>query len=293
MNFRHLNIFTTVCEEMNMTRAAKKLYISQPSVSQAISDLEDYYDTKLFERLSKKIYLTDSGRELLSYSYHILSLNQDLERVMEKESFQNSITLGATITIGTYFLPKLLAEIKSKNHRMDTKSIVRNTSFIKENLLNSKIDIGLVEGKINHKDIIVKPFYKDELVIIANNDDPISKKTTINVDDLQGKSFLMREEGSGSRDLFIEEMKRHEIDYKVSGEFNNTEAIKNATLYGLGLGIVSRMSLEEYEENINILPIKDLELKREFSIVYHRNKYITKNLSFLMEYILKNKKLTK
>ncbi|MBS4534994.1 LysR family transcriptional regulator [Clostridium sp. D2Q-14] len=286
MNFRHLKIFITVCEEMNMTKAAKKLYISQPSVSQAISELEDYYNTKLFERLSKKIYLTKSGKELLSYSYHVLSLSDDIERVMEKKSFYNNIVLGATITIGTYFLPKILSEIKSENHDMDIKVIVKNTSFIKENLLNSKIDIGLVEGKIDHKDIIVKSFYEDELVIIANDKDVLSHKKDISFDDLQYRNFLMREEGSGSRDLFVEEMKRHNIEYNIAGEYNNTEAIKNATLYGLGLGIVSKMSLNGSESNINILPIKDLELSRYFSIVYHRNKYINKSISFLMDYIL-------
>ncbi|MCC5912521.1 MAG: LysR family transcriptional regulator [Clostridiaceae bacterium] len=289
MNFRHLKIFIAVCEEKSMTRAAKRLYITQPSVSQVIWELEEHYHVKLFERLSKKIFITAAGEQLLSYAYHITSLNQELNETMKNNSFEKTIHLGATVTIGTYLLPQILAAaIKSYKNKLEINIAVENTAFIEKNILNSKIDIGLVEGEIQSKDIKTNSFFQDELVIICNKNSSLAKKASLTIHDLKDKGFLMREEGSGSRTLFVNAMHAKGISYTIKGVFNNTEAIKNATLHGLGLGIVSKASLLSTDTDLYVLHISNFELKRFFSIVYHKNKYLSEELSYLIDYVLKN-----
>jgi len=288
MNFRHLKIFITVCEEKNMTRAAKRLFISQPSVSQAIAELEEYYQVKLFERLSRKIYITKAGKDLLSYAYHIVALNQEMEEVIRKNGRQRTIVLGATVTIGTYVLPSLLAGLRGEDNELDINTVVKNTKFIEESILNSQIDLGLVEGEISSADLEVKPFCEDELVLICHKDHPLAEEEVVTIPDLQGQSFFVREEGSGSRALFLNAMKKRGVSVKLQGVFNNTEAIKIASMYNLGLGVVSKISISLHDQDLVVLNVKELSLKRNFSLVYHKDKYISQELAWLMEYIQTN-----
>ncbi|HEY8344526.1 MAG TPA: LysR family transcriptional regulator [Bacillota bacterium] len=288
MNFRHLKIFITVCEEKNMTKAAKKLFISQPSVSQAIAEMEEYYQVRLFERLSRKIYLTKAGEDLLSYAYHLVALNQKMEEAVRKNGRRQTVVLGATVTIGTYVLPGLLFKLKEYRDRLEIKTVVENTKLIEGGILSSRLDLGLVEGEINSVDLEVKPFCEDELVLICHKDHPLAQKNTITLQDLQDQPFFVREEGSGSRALFLNAMKKRGVPVKIQGEFNNTEGIKLATLHNLGLGVVSKLSLSRHDHDLVILPVADLSLTRLFSLVYHKNKYISRELARLMEYIETN-----
>lgn len=286
MKLRHLMIFKYVCEEMNMTKAAKRLFMSQPAVSQTIRELEDKYQTQLFERLSHKLYLTESGAELLRYAEHILALNSELEEVMKSRSRVQKIKVGATVTIGTYCLPQWIADINDKIHDVDILSSIKNTEDIERSILNSTIDLGLVEGDINAPDIIVKPFIQDELVIICHGEHELSTKEVVNKEDLENERFLIRENGSGSRRMFLDMVKNHGISIQIVGEFNNNEAIKNGVSSGLGLGVVSKASICAHD-NLIKLNVKDMKMTREFSLIYHNNKLLNKGIRAFMDYILK------
>mgnify|MGYP001225353967 CR=1 FL=1 len=288
MNFRHLEIFITVCEEKNMTKAAKKLFISQPSVSQAIAEMEEYYQVRLFERLSRKIYITKAGEDLLSYAYHIVALNQEMEEVARKNGCRQTVVLGATVTIGTYVLPGLLSKLKEGHDGLEIKTVVENTELIEKDILSSRLDLGLVEGEINSADLEVRPFCENELVLICHKDHPLAQKNTITLQELQDQPFFVREEGSGSRALFLGAMKKRGVPVKIQGVFNNTEGIKIATMYNLGLGVVSKISISRHDQDLVILPVADLSLTRHFSLVYHKNKYISRDMAGLMEYIRTN-----
>lgn len=285
MKFRHLIIFKYVCEEMNMTKAAKKLFMSQPSVSQAIRELEDYYQNQLFERLSHKLHLTEAGAELLRYAEHMLALNAELEEVMKSRSSIQKIKIGATVTIGTYCLPQWIADFYDKIEGIDISSSIKNTKDIEKSILNSTIDLGLVEGEIDAPDIITKPFMQDELVIICHDEHKLSTKKGVSKEDLKNERFLIRETGSGSRRMFLDMVKSHDISIQVIGEFNNNEAIKNGVLSGLGLGVVSKASISDHDSFIE-LNVKDIKMTREFSLIYHKNKLLSKGIKTFMDYML-------
>lgn len=279
MKFRHLRIFTAVCETMSMTKAARHLYISQPAVSQTITELEEYYDVRLFERMSNKLYLTDAGKQLLPLAQEAMKLQATIETTMRDFRQENSIRLGATVTIGTYLLPRVVKAIQSIQPQIRVQTVVDNTSAIEEKLLNSDLDIGLVEGQITSSQLVTEPFYEDELVIVCAPNHPLAGKDLVRVRDLQNHAFILREEGSGSRLLFSKRMEEKSITYRIVGVLSNTEAILNSAQQGLGLGVVSRIAVAVEQPGLKVLNIPDLNLTRTFDIVYHRHKSVKNALT--------------
>ena len=164
MTIRHLRVFIAVVDAGSMTAAAKKLFIAQPSVSQTISELESYYKIRLFERLSKKLYITEEGKRFLSYARHIVSSFDEMEHKMRQAAGNSVLKIGASITVGTCVLSKLYELFLARYPKVDIESVVDNTTVIEEMVLKSQLDFGLVEGPIHSKDIISKPFMDDELI---------------------------------------------------------------------------------------------------------------------------------
>lgn len=290
LTVRHFKIFITVCKTMNMTQAAEKLYISQSAVSQAISDMESFYGVKLFERLSKKIFLTTSGEKLLSYSRHIISMTEEAENELKSLSQIGQIRIGASVTVGSDVLPKLVKEFLVLNQNIKISVVEDNTSVIESLILNNEIDIGLVEGEIVSPDIIVKPFMQDELVLISGKGHPFHEKTLVYPKELEAQNFIIREKGSGTRKLFETKMAASNINWIASWTCNNTETIKNAVKNNLGISVVSRRSIQrEFDEKtLFVSRIKGIEFIRYFKIVHHKNKYITSQINQFINYLTIN-----
>jgi len=153
MTLRHFKIFVAVCDNMNMTASAESLFISQSAVSQAIAELEKHYDVRLFERLSRKLYLTQAGEKLLSYARHIIKLNLEVEQSMKALHENSLIRLGASVTIGTSVLPKLISTFKQLTPSTVIEVCEDNTQQIERQILRDEIDIALIEGEITSPDI--------------------------------------------------------------------------------------------------------------------------------------------
>lgn len=277
MTIRHLKIFLAVVDFGSMTNAAKNLYITQPSVSQAIGEIEEYYNIKLFERLSRKLYITEAGEEFLSYARHIISLYDDMEQKMGQSRRTSTLRIGASVTIGTHLLGQISREFLKNNGDIQIEAIVDNTKFIEEKVLNSSIDFGLVEGLIHSEDIVNIPFMEDELVLVCSPDHPFTEKQSITIEELSKAEIILRESGSGTRELFENAMISKGQNLNIKWICNNSEAIKNAVMANIGLSIISKMSvMEEIKEGkLHTIFVEDMRFKREFNIIYHKNKYIT------------------
>ena len=290
LTLRHFKIFITVCETMNMTQAAEKLYISQSAVSQAISDMESYYGIKLFERLSKKIFLTASGQKLLSYSRHITSMTEEAESELKSLSQNGQIRIGASVTVGSAVLPQIVKDFSVLNQDTKISVVEDNTSAIESLILNNEIDIGLVEGEIVSSDIIVKPFMQDELVLISGKGHSFYERPVVYPQELETQNFIIREKGSGTRKLFETKMAANNINWTATWVCNNSETIKNAVINNLGISVISRKSVEKEvdEKTLLISRINGIEFIRYFKIAYHKNKYITDQMSNLMMYLKNN-----
>ncbi|KYZ77786.1 LysR family transcriptional regulator [Anaerosporomusa subterranea] len=277
MTLRHLNVFLCVSDEGNMTAAADKLHIAQPSVSQTIAELEKYYNVKLFERLGRKLFLTIAGQKLMTYARHIVNLSREVEDVMREHEHNGVIRLGASVTVGTCILSDIIGEFVKCNSNVKIISSVNNTKIIEGMLLLDKVDIGLVEGKIHSPGILCEPFMDDELVFVSGVSHPLAQKGSVKLSEIDNMEFIVREEGSGTRELFESVMNSKGIPWQIYGVYNNAETIKNTVAAGLAISVMSRMAVQKEVKNreLAIVDVDGLYFKRQFSIVYHKNKYIS------------------
>ena len=277
MTIRHLRIFICVCEENNMTRAANKLHMTQPSISQAIHELEDHYNSHLFERLGRHLFITDAGKRLLQYAYQILSLYNQAESTMLSCSQSYPLRIGASVTIGEAILVELLQYMAQIHPDQEVFSEIHNTAELEDMLLRNDLDLALAEGEISSKYLTTSPFMIDEMVIIVSPTHALAKKKIVTRNDLSHVKFFVREDGSGTRKLFETTMFHHHIPFRTAGVYNNSETLKKAVMAGLGASVISRRSVrnELQQHQLVALFVEGLSFQRIFQIVYHKDKYLS------------------
>jgi len=277
MTLRHMKIFVSVCKENSITLAARKLYISQPAVSNAIKELEDYYDIPLFDRISKKLYLTEAGKKIYTYALHISSLFEELETTIKNSDTSGTLKIGASITIGTHFMPDFIKKSSLMHPDVQIFVTIDSSDIIEQMILDNKLDFALIEGVIHSENIISKDFIKDELIVICDLENPLLKKETVSVNDLSTQNFLMRERNSGTRELAESILLLHNISLTPLWESSSTEAIINGVSKGIGISILPLQLVQESikRNQINRLEITGLEFNRQYHIIYHKNKYLT------------------
>jgi LysR family transcriptional regulator, transcriptional activator of the cysJI operon len=285
MDLRHFRIFLTVCDTSTMTRAAKILYMTQPSVSQVIAELEREYGVRLFERLNHRLYLTNAGERLRSYASHILNLSEQAKKELADLGAGGSIRIGASLTIGTHLLPGIVNAYHQEMPEVEIFTQVDNTSVIEKLILEDELDLGLVEGPVYSPHIREEMLSDDDLIIICGPGHPLWGREKIEIDELAGKAFIIREPGSGTRDIFERVMSGVGANWKIAGVYNNTEAIKQAVRGNLGLAVVPKISVEEEIDRglVRSIEVKDLNLKRKFNLVYHNQKFITTAIQTFIE----------
>ena len=280
MNFRKLKIFYETAISLNMTDAGKKLYISQPSVSQAIKELESELEVKLFDRIGKKLYLTNEGEIYLKFVNRILNLDEEVKIMLEnlKNNITGKIKIGASTTIGTYILPGVIKSFLEKNKDVEISIVIENTEVIERLLLENEVDIAFVEGDINSKDIVKEELWKDKLAFIKAKDIDIEYKERI--------PLIMRERGSGTRDIIETNLKNSNIDYNIYMELGSTELILKVVEVGLGIACVPYRCVEKeikegILEEIFIDGVK--EIKRDFRFIYHEDKFLSNTMKAFLE----------
>lgn len=283
MTLRHLQIFVDVADSGKMTSAAEKLYISQSSVSQAIADLEEEYQVKLFERLNKRLYITEAGKSLLRYSRSILSLYNDMNSYMHNR--KPTLRIGSTFTIAASILSSLVRELNKVSPDSKNEVMVERTGRLEQMLLCGELDIAFVEGTIESGDIVTEPILTDELVLLCSPFHPFFKRDEIYLYELQNQPFIQRESSSNTRKLFESELKKNGVQVYNKWICNNMEAIKSAAVNGQGLAIMSAriVQLECKNGQLKIVHIKDVSIKRYFTLAYHKDKYISSDLATFIE----------
>lgn len=287
MSIRHLRIFIMVADCGKMSIAAKKLFITQPSVSQAIKEIEEYYGVKLFERLSKKLYITEDGEYLLKYARHIVQSFEEMEMGLKNKGQKMCLRIGATITVGSYMLNDIINKIEKNNKDISTKITINNTEFIQNMILNSELDVAIVEGVVTNKDLIKKTIFRDKLTLVVGKNHKFHNRKEISINDLMGEDIISREEGSGSKKIFENILKENNIDVNIKMSSTDTEAIKNAVIQGMGLAVLSSMSVEKEikEGTLQKISLKEIDMFREISVVYHKNKFMSEYLKCFLKSI--------
>ncbi|MGB5517302.1 MAG: LysR family transcriptional regulator [Gammaproteobacteria bacterium] len=275
---RRLKIFHTVARLLNFTKAAEELHMTQPAVTFQIRQLEEQFNTRLFDRTHNKVTLTEVGKQVYFYSDRILKLYEEMTRSITDMTgdVSGSVTLGASTTIAEYMLPLLIGAFKVKYPDVMINLRESNSEDIVSMVENNDIDLGIVEGSVNNKNLMVEECKMDHLVVIMPNDHVLASEKQLRVEDFVSYPFISREHGSGTQEVITSYVEKHghgEV-LNICFELSSPEAIKGAVEAGMGISIVSQATIIK-ELKLGTLTAVELKpsLERPFSFVRQRYKF--------------------
>lgn len=288
MNFNQLRIFYSVAKNSSVTLAAKELFLTQPAVSIQIHLLEEDHSVKLFDRSGKGITITEEGRLLLSYAERIFNLSDEMEEALRqmKSLDKGRLKIGSSRTIGSYYLPQLFEIFKLKYPHIEIQMDISNSSRVIEEILSFQNDIGFIGIDYFHKNLVLKPFIKERLVLITPPDHELTHKKVISFKDLNGQKIIMREKGSGTMELIKQELTKNKVSVETVMELGSTEAIKRTVEAGLGVSIISNnvVKREKDQGRIKVLHFSNnKDIIRYFYIIYHKDKYLSDLLKTFLD----------
>jgi DNA-binding transcriptional LysR family regulator len=266
INLHHLRLFTAVVDSHGFTRAAATLRLSQPAISKSLNELEKQLHVKLLDRSGRSIQLTDAGRTLYERASELFGI----ERVAEQELRElrglkrGLLRIGASTTIATYMLPPVLGRFHMRYPRVHIQTTSTNTRTVLRMLLAFRVDVALVEGPVSHPRVDVRAWREDDLVVIAPPDHPLCSQGQVDVATLAQHTFLVREPGSGTREVSERALAVHGVRLTRTMRVGGTEAIKQGVAAGLGVAIVSRAAATDQLAlgKLAILPVTGLSIRR-------------------------------
>jgi len=287
---RRLQVFYTVAKQLSFTKAAELLFMTQPAVTFQVKQLEEHFNTRLFERSHSKITLTPAGRLAMEYAERILNLSSEMEtRLMEMTGDVSGILLiGASTTIAEYMLPRLLGDFKSKYPQVQTRLTVANSETVESRVADHTLDIGLIEAPSHHPSLEAQVCCEDELVAICAPHHELAKLPSPTPEQLATLPYISREAGSGTREVVDDFFRRSGFnpeDLHIVMELGSPEALKGAVEAGLGIAIVSRATiLKELKlGDLVAVPLQP-RLMRPLSLVYAHEKFRSKLLQSFLDF---------
>ncbi len=291
---RRLQVFHTVARLMSFTKAAESLHMTQPAVTFQVRQLEEYFNTRLFDRTHNRISLTEAGQRVYEYADKIFSLYAEMENSVRDLTGEVSgvLMLGASTTIAEYMLPALLGDFKAKFPEVSIRLQVGNSDNIVSMVENNAIDLGVVEAPVGNKNLVVEGCKEDPLVLIVPHGHELAGREQVGIEELVNHPYICREEGSGTREVMLERLSAAGVDpanLQIVMELGNPESIKGAVEAGMGISIISRATIDK-ELKLGTLVAVELDppISRPFSFVHQKQKFrlraIEKLLEFAREY---------
>jgi len=287
---RRLQVFHTVARHLSFTKAADALHMTQPAVTFQVRQLEEYFNTRLFDRTHNRISLTEAGKRVFEYADRVFELYAEMENSVRELTGEISglLIIGASTTIAEYMLPALLGDFKHKYPDVNVRLKVSNSDGIVQMVENNIIDLGVVEAPVSNKNLAVEECRKDELVAVVPPTHEMATAKTMPISKLVDYPYICREEGSGTREVIMEslvEQGMNSNDLNVSMELGSPEAIKGAVEAGMGISVVSRATVSK-ELQLGTLVALSLEpnLQRPFSFVHQKQKFRLRAMDELLEF---------
>jgi DNA-binding transcriptional LysR family regulator len=272
---RQLEVFLATARQQNLSKGALSLAISQSAASDALKELEHQFDVQLFDRIGKRLQLNDNGRLLLPKAEELLNRAVELEQTLVKQQGPGTLKVGATLSIGNHLCIPLIDHYRRHFPLSKINLEIGNTESIRSKVAGFELDIGLIEGDINDPQLEIIPWRDDDLSIFASPAHPLAHKKLLSEADLCNANWILRENGSGTRQTFNRVM--HELlpRLHVVLEIQQPEAIIQAVKTGMGLGCLSQLSLQEHirrGELVN-LAARGLAFRRRFYLIMHQQKF--------------------
>ena len=285
MNLRQLEVFRAVCEQGGFTRAAQSLYMTQPAVSHVIAELEKEAGCPLFDRISRRIYLTEAGRIFLEKARQILELHEELSAGFPALTGQAPLRIGSGITIANFHLPTILRRCRRLDGFPSVRVTVDQADRIEEALLNSELDVALIEGVVRHPHLIRQPFSSYDMAAFCAPSNPLATRSPLSLDDLLTAELLLREPGSAIRDAFDSALLLRDRCAEPAWTSVNSPALAAAAREGLGVAVLPACLTEAdvAAGRLVRLEVEGLTLRNQNQLVVHRDKTITPPLRLFME----------
>ncbi len=287
---RRLQVFYTVARMLSFTKAAETLHMTQPAVTFQVRQLEDHFNTRLFDRTHNRVTLTEAGRKTYEHAEKIFELYTEMENSVKELTgdVSGTLTLGASTTIAEYMLPALLRRFTDKYSDVNLRLKVSNSEGIVSMVENNMIDLGVVEVPVTNKNLMVEVCRIDQLVVVVPPDHPLGERESVKMDELIPYPFICREEGSGTREVIVENMTQLGLDknsLNICLELGSPESIKGAVEAGMGISILSRATLTK-ELALKSLKAVSLDppLERAFSFVRQRQKFRLHAIEELLDF---------
>lgn len=289
LTFRQLSVFEAVARNLSFSRAAQELHLSQPAVSMQIKQLEENVGISLFEQLGKKIFLTEAGRELYHYSRVIAQQLNEVEAVLsELKGLKRGKLKISVASTANYFAPQLLATFSQRLPTITVSLDVTNRQALLLQLANNEMDMAIMGQPPDGLDLVAESFMDNPLVVIAPVNHPLVRKKSIPLERMQEETFLIREEGSGTRIAMERYFEAHGVRINTGMEMSSTEAIKQAVQAGLGLGVVSlnTVELELEAKRLKVLDVEGLPIRRHWYIVHRKDKRLSASALAFKNFLL-------
>ena len=261
--------------------------MTQPAASAAIAELESYYGVRLFDRIGRRLRLTEAGRHFLEYAVHILRLFDDLERIRDWDSL-GVLRVGASITVGNCLLPGLIRRFRTEREQLRVEAVVDNSETVEEQVLRSELDLGLIEGSVHHPQIECQCFFRDRMVVIAPPNGIFDGRTEIGVGELREQPLLLRERGSAGREIVDGILAVYGEAVRPVWQSASTQAIVHAVGNGLGISLLPYLLVKEALEQgeVRQLSLRDVSLERRYLLIRHKDKYMTPAAQTFMNMVM-------
>ncbi|MDO4608762.1 MAG: LysR family transcriptional regulator [Clostridia bacterium] len=293
MTIRHLRIFVSVAKHLSMTRAADELFIAQPAVSNTISEIEKNYNIKLFERINRRLFLTDEGKTLLIKAQNALAAFDDFEETATNSSQKPRVKIGSSLTIGKQKIPKLLEGLKQGFGDIDFQISINQTSIIESKILNGALDFAFIQGKPSDVNIKSRLVECNTLVAVCGKDYQMPQ--TVTLKELCKYDLLLREDESVSREFLDHIFARENIVVNPVMESISNQALISAAKRSLGVTILPESLLKRQlkKGELKIINVTDYEFTRNSYLIYHKDKTFGTAKKEIFDYCYKNYKENK
>lgn len=291
LTFRQLKVFESVARHLNYTRAAQELHLTQPAVSMQVNQLEESLGVALFEQLGKRIHLTEAGQEVLTYARSVTQQLEELEGVLNRIKGLSGGRLRISVaTTANYFIPTLLGTFSRRFPDVTVTLDVTNRETLLRQLRENTVDLVIMGQPPREADVEAEPFMDNPLVVVAPPDHPLAGKKKIPLARLQEETFLVREPGSGTRIAMERFFSERGMMLKTGMEVGSNEAIKQSVQAGLGLGLLSRATIEQELElkRLVVLDVKDLPIMRHWFVVHRKGKRLSAAAEAFKHFMLRS-----
>ncbi len=288
---RRLQVFHTVARLLSFTKAAESLHMTQPAVTFQVRQLEEHFNTRLFDRTHNRISLTEAGQRVYEFADQIFDLYSQMENGVREITGDISgvVVIGASTTIAEYMLPALLGDFKARYPDVEIQLKVSNSDGIVSMVESNAIDLGVVESPVANKNLVVEHCTEDQLVAILPKGHPLSGYQSLSFKRLLDYPFICREEGSGTREVISDYLtvqnEDNDLQMHVAMELGSPEAVKGAVEAGMGVSVMSSSTIQkELRLGTLVAVTMDPPLTRPFSFVHQKQKFRLRVMEELLDF---------